>query len=561
MRAESGNVVRKPGEIWFDYTPGEGFVLLTIAASDPAATGDYIRDIQVVKAEDIELLEAGAMFNPAWIARIEDLRVVRFMDWMATNHSPLSAWSDRPRPDDYTFAWRGAPVEVMVALANEIGADPWFTLPHQATDEHIRAFAEFARDHLDPSRKAYVEYSNEIWNWIFGQTHWALAEAKRRWGADAGGDAWMQFAGMRAAETAAIWKEVYGAEADDRLVAVVATQTGWLGLEQPLLEAPLWVAEDPDRNRPPASYFDAYAVTGYFGHQLAAEKAPDVLRWIAEGRAAAERDAAAKFPPGPARQAEVERHRFDLATARAAADLRDGSVTGLPEGSVAHLVDELFTYHADVAERHGLDLVMYEGGTHVVASPEWHEDADLTAFLMHLNYTPEMAALYATLLDGWRAAGGGLFNAFVDVAAPGKWGSWGALRHLDDANPRWDVLDRFNRETPAWWEVRPAGAFDNGVILRGSEAADEHHGTGYTDTLIGGPGDDLLIAGGGADRLHGGAGTDAALLPGAPADYRFSRDGEAVLAAGPGGTSRLVAIETIRFAADDAASLSTGELP
>ena len=341
-----------------------------------------------MKAENIELLEAGAMFNPAWIARIEDLRVVRFMDWMATNNSSLSAWSDRPRPDDYTFAWRGAPVEVMVALANEIGADPWFTLPHQATDEHIRAFAEFARDHLDPSRKAYVEYSNEVWNWIFGQTHWALAEAKRRWGADAGGDAWMQFAGMRAAQTAAIWKEVYGAEAEDRLVAVVATQTGWLGLEQPLLEAPLWVAEDPDRNRPPASYFDAYAVTGYFGHQLAAEKAPDVLRWIAEGRATAERDAAAKFPPGPARKAEVERHRFDLATARAAADLRDGSVTGLPEGSVAHLVDELFTYHADVAERHGLDLVMYEGGTHVVASPEWHEDADLTAFLMHLNYSP-----------------------------------------------------------------------------------------------------------------------------------------------------------------------------
>ena len=151
-----------------------------------------------------------------------------------------------------------------------------------------------------------------------------------------------------------------------------------------------------------------------------------MLRWIAEGRATAERDAAAKFPPGPARQAEVERHRFDLATARAAADLRDGSVTGLPEGSVAHLVDELFTYHADVAGRHGLDLVMYEGGTHVVAGPEWHEDADLTAFLMHLNYTPEMADLYATLLDGWRAAGGGLFNAFVDVAGAQASGAAGA---------------------------------------------------------------------------------------------------------------------------------------
>jgi hypothetical protein len=32
------------------------------------------------------------------------------------------------------------------------------------------------------------------------------------------------------------------------------------------------------------------------------------------------------------------------------------------------------------------------------------------------------------------------FNAFVDVAAPSRWGSWGALRHLTDDNPRWQVL-------------------------------------------------------------------------------------------------------------------------
>ena len=432
-----------------------------------------------MKAEDIELLEAGAMFNPAWIARIEDLRVVRFMDWMATNNSPLSAWSDRPRPDDYTFAWRGAPVEVMVALANEIGADPWFTLPHQATDEHIRAFAEYVRDHLDPSRKAYVEYSNEVWNWIFGQTHWALAEAKRRWGADAGGDAWMQFAGMRAAQDR---RDLEG------------------GLRRRGRRPPRHRRRDPDRLARARAAAARGAALGRRGSRpqpppgelLRRLRGHRLLRPPARRREGARRAALdrrgprqapsatppPKFPPGPARQAEVERHRFDLATARAAADLRDGSVTGLPEGSVAHLVDELFTYHADVAGRHGLDLVMYEGGTHVVAGPEWRENAELTAFLMHLNYTPEMAALYATLLDGWRAAGGGLFNAFVDVAGPGKWGSWGALRHLDDANPRWDVLDRFNRETPAWWEVRPAGAFDNGVILRGSDAADEHHGTG-----------------------------------------------------------------------------------
>jgi hypothetical protein len=557
-RAE--NVVRRPGEIWFDYSPGEGGVFLTITATDPRGTGDYIRDIRIVKAENIALLEAGAVFNPAWVARIEHLRALRFMDWMATNGSTLADWRDRPRPTDYTYGWRGVPVEVMVALADEVGADPWFTLPHRATDAHVRAFAEYVRDHLDPRRKAFVEYSNEVWNWTFDQAHWAAGEAQARWGAAAGGDAWMQFAGMRAAQMAAIWDEVFGSEADTRLTTVVSTQTGWLGLEAPLLEAPLWVAEDPAGNRPPAAYFDAYGVTGYFGHQLASEKAPEVLRWIAESRAAAEAAAAAEHPPGPARAAAAEAHAFDLATGRAAAELADGSVTGRPDGSIAHLVDGLLAYHAEVARRHGLDLVMYEGGTHVVAGHEWMEDPELAAFLLHLNYAPEMGELYARLLDGWRRVGGGLFNAFVDVAGASKWGSWGTLRHLDDATARWDVLERFNRQIPAWWEERPAGAFDNGVTLRGAAAAETLGGTAYADTLLGGAGDDLLDGGGGPDRLHGGAGNDAALLPGTSADYSIRRDGDTVLAEGPGGTTRLVAVETIRFAGDER-SLSTRDLP
>ena len=282
LEGRVGNVVQRPGEIRFDYAPGEGSVILTVTASDLAGTGDYLREIQVVKAENIPLLELGSMFSPEWLAKVEHLRAIRFMDWMATNDSPLSDVADRPRPGDYTFAWRGVPVEVMVALSNEIAADPWFTLPHRATDGYVRAFAEYVRDHLKPERKVYAEYSNEVWNWMFGQAHWAQSEAAKRWGAEAGGDAWMQFAGMRAAQVAAIWDDVFGSEAEARLVNVVATQTGWPALAQPLLEAPLWVAEDPAKNPAPAAFFDAYAVTGYFGNLLGTEKAPDVLAWLAE---------------------------------------------------------------------------------------------------------------------------------------------------------------------------------------------------------------------------------------------------------------------------------------
>ena len=434
---------------WFDFSPGEGFVLLTITASDPRRVGNPIRDIVVVKEANIPAYEAGEMFNPDWLARIEGLRAVRFMDWMKTNDSAQSDWAARPRVGDYTYARIGAPVEVMLALAARIGADPWFTLPHLASDDYMLRFAETVRGGLAPGLKAYVEFSNEVWNWQFGQARWAEDQGKARWGRE---HAWVQFYAVRAAQMARIWREVFGDQAADRLVTVIATQTGWLGLEADLLNAPLWRAEDP-AHRPPAEDFDAYAVTGYFGGQLGSDaKAPAVKAWLAASLAAAE--AGAQGLAGAEREAYLAAHRYDLATRTAARELRDGSVTGRGDDSLATLVGRLIPYHAEVARAHGLDLIMYEGGTHVVGLGTWVDDKDLTGFFAHLNYSPAMGDLYRDLLTGWRAAGGTLFNAFVEVAAPGKWGSWGALRHLSDDNPRWQALDRFNRTTEAWWEDR-----------------------------------------------------------------------------------------------------------
>ena len=138
--------------------------------------------------------------------------------------------------------------------------------------------------------------------------------------------------------------------------------------------------------------------------------------------------------------AYVAGHRYDLATTLAAAELRDGATTGDPADSLDYLLTTLFRHHTAVARDKGLDLVMYEGGTHVVGSGPVVDDPEMTAFLVHLNYSAEMGALYTELLDGWAAVTDAPFNAFSDVYAPGKWGSWGALRHLGDDSPRWRAL-------------------------------------------------------------------------------------------------------------------------
>jgi hypothetical protein len=76
----------------------------------------------------------------------------------------------------------------------------------------------------------------------------------------------------------------------------------------------------------------------------------------------------------------------------------------------------------------------------VVANGSLLDDEEVTAFFHHLNYSSQMGALYDHLQEGWATLTPAPFNAFVDVYAPNKWGSWGGLRHLGDDNPRWQAL-------------------------------------------------------------------------------------------------------------------------
>lgn len=432
-RAE--NVRYGQGEVRFDYTPGPGPVEIRIQRM--GRDGGYVRNITVVKEEHLEAFDGGALFNPLWLERLEGFAALRFMDWMDTNDSAQTGWEDRPLPQDYTWALKGVPAEVMLALANRLGADAWFTMPHMADDSYVRQFARLTEQELKTDLRAYAEYSNEVWNWQFQQAAWADAQAQARWGGDG---LWMQFYGGRAAEVAQIWTEVFGPDSE-RLVRVISSQTGWLGLEEQVLTAPLWKAERADRLAP-AAYFDAYAVTGYFGGILGLEdRAGQVRAWIAASRDQARADAAERGLTGAAAAEFTGRHQYDAASAQAGAELRDGLISGDSADTLADLLGRVLPYHAGVAQKHGLEMIMYEGGSHVTGIGPMVEDDALTGFFTHFNYTPEMGALYRELLAGWRALGGSLFTAYADVGVPGKWGSWGALRTLSDANPRWDALE------------------------------------------------------------------------------------------------------------------------
>jgi hypothetical protein len=460
---------------------GGGGIFLKVTATDPNNTGDYIRNIRVYHEDDLPLVELGMQFNPDFTQKIKEFGTLRYMDWMQTNGSQQRDWSDRPTLDSASWAWekKGAPVELMVALANETGTSPWFTMPHQATDDYMAKFAAYVRDNLDPNLKAYVEFSNEVWNSQFPQFQYAQNKSNELFGANPiGGGGWMQWYGVRTAQMSQIWKSTFGSQSS-RVVTVASTQAAFQGLEQYILETPAWVAQG---NAPAKNFIDAYGIEGYFGNSLGDPANASIVRsWLSDpdggfGKAFQQLQSGGLFPGG-------------------AGDSVAGTIAG-------------FQYHANVAQQYGKQLVAYEGGQHVTGVLGLENDQQLTNFFIALNRRPEMGQLYQQLLTGWRQAGGTLFNHFVDVANSTKFGSWGALENLNQTgSPKFDALLNFIATNNRWWnEPEPPGKI--GLYRRGTVNNDTISGGNDDDQFFGGNGNDRLVGNNGRDRLHGEGGND-----------------------------------------------------
>jgi hypothetical protein len=410
--ASKDELVSRPGRDVLDVTPSHEGIYLLITETDPNQTGNYIRNIHVVPIEYEETFEA-EIFNPIFLERIQPFQALRFMDWMLTNNSEQSEWGDRPKVDDYTYTIKGAPLEVMLVLANRLGVDPWFCMPHQATDEYITNFATLVKEKLAPNRTVYVELSNEAWNGQFQQAHYASEQGKSRWGDRE--DAYMQWYGMRTAQMAELWKQVF-ADQGDRLVTIMATQTVWLGLEDCALDCPQWVQEGHN-----SCYqsVDTYAIAGYFsGNMTNSKNAATIKSWISSE------------PDGGFGKAFLHLQEGGLLEAEG----YDDSLPG---------VLKLFQYHAEVAQQRSLKLIAYEGGQHLVSS----DDEELTEFFIELNRRLKIGELYTQLLNQWKAVGGTLFMNFSDIGQPSRWGSWGVLEYVGQKNSsKYDALMNFSKE-------------------------------------------------------------------------------------------------------------------
>ncbi len=178
---------RAAGRLTIEVSPSRGPIWLRLKKTDPA---NPVRNIRVLRP-GFEANTPHNAFHPDFLRRWQGMGSVRFMDWMATNNSKQTAWKNRPLTTDARFTDKGAPVEVMVDLANRLDSAPWFCMPHLADDDYVQKFATLVKDKLSPNLKVYLEFSNEVWNDQFSlglnesrtavESNFGLSKLKRNW--------------------------------------------------------------------------------------------------------------------------------------------------------------------------------------------------------------------------------------------------------------------------------------------------------------------------------------------------------------------------------------------
>ena len=211
-----------------------------------------------------------------------------------------------------------------------------------------------------PRLSAYIEYSNEVWNWQFEQAPGRAPPPRPVGGPSAPG--WRPGCSSRACARRG-WRRSGTRSsreaADARLVKVIATQTGWLGLEASAARGAVVGRGEPRANRPPATLLRRLRRGGLLRRRARRRGEGDEVRLDRgeRGRGGGRRRRARPDRAGPGGVSRGARHRR-LGRARR----RRRSASALAPSSLC----EILPYQAEVARVHGLELVMYEGGTHVV---------------------------------------------------------------------------------------------------------------------------------------------------------------------------------------------------
>lgn len=464
----ASNVNTQPGRIEFDLNNTAQNITLNILST---TLGNHVRNIRVLPpggvcsgderrlcsastpcgaAGTCQLftdpgIAAAQLFHPNFLANTEPYRLIRFMDWMETNSSPIEEFADYPT---LTSAfWHRVPPEVMAELGNRLSSDIWINIPHLASDDLIDQFATRLRDNFRADRKIFIEYSNENWNGIFTQNlqiprrfcpgYPDLASDCEQDGVPGNGiacefdpdtftvpqparsacfQALVRAWGDRSVEIFDRFDAVFGASARDRLVRVVAAQAA-----NPDLGRQVMVRNVTGTTTQVASKTDAYAIAPYFGTEYCTPSDginPDNF---------------------PAVYANLDSFMADLQSR--ALPTAIGFMTGNRS-----MLDTQFPGS-------GIRLTAYEGGQHLAGIGGFTFNGTCNTLFDAANADPRMGDLYTAYFDAWKQ-NGDEFAHFYNSGRWGPFGRWGALEFQEQnpaSSPKYMAILGFMDNNPCWW--------------------------------------------------------------------------------------------------------------
>ncbi|MBS3936166.1 MAG: hypothetical protein KGZ43_08320 [Sulfuritalea sp.] len=242
-----GKIVDRDGRRLVVEVRPKNSLILKVLKTNPT---DPLRNIRLAMPDEARGAETSP-FNPAYLDYLRGFRVLRFMDWANANEKVSAEWAERTTIRHATQQQdRGVALEYMIDLAATLEANPWFNVPHAASDHYVRNMARLIRTRLPRQLKFYLEYSNEVWNGMFPQHQYAAQEAARHGLRDAD-----EFYLQRSLQIFRIFAEEFGGS--DRFVRVLGGQAVHLHRAGRLLSRPGL-----------ANGIDAYAIAPYFGHDL-----------------------------------------------------------------------------------------------------------------------------------------------------------------------------------------------------------------------------------------------------------------------------------------------------
>lgn len=241
------NVKISSNSLTFDWVP-DGTLQPVLFITETRAS-DPVRKVDCREVD----ADPNRVFTSEYVAQVARYRAVRFMDWQNTNANLPVTWATRTTVNSGEIRGNdGVALEHMVALANQARVDPWFSMPWNADADYVRRFAQYVRDNLSPDLRAYVEVSNEVWNWGFKVTHQADAEGKAKGLSQTTGVAMYMRYAEKTIEDMDIWSDVFKGQ-NGRIVRVVSTQNGLISLSSQIFSF---------RDLP--NHVDALATAPYF---------------------------------------------------------------------------------------------------------------------------------------------------------------------------------------------------------------------------------------------------------------------------------------------------------